>query len=285
VWLKNGKVRGTIGLIPFHVAQDDAKLRASWTCDWVVHAPQSNPGIGVMLLQRAKSVAGPLFSLGGNETNRQLMSRIATACYEDAGVELYLPLRVGGGRVFRGVNRRARGLLRPLETFAVRRNRKKNHARVEAGVSPLLAAALESAQAHRATPVYTLEYLRWQLDLCPGVHAHSVFVPSGRVSAGAVSWSRDAAPADWRFALWACDCGDEVSQILDALLDHVLARGAQRISVLVSRQDRERLAFFEQRGFAREGSPRPLYITGAIEGTALELAGLSFLDTDLAYRI
>jgi hypothetical protein len=286
VWLKEGKVRGAIGLVPFHVAQSENRVRASWTCDWAVHSPQSNPGVGVVLLQRAKALAGPLFSLGGNELNRQLMSRIATAAYRDAAVELYLPLRVGGGRIFRGVSRRAGGFLRPLERLSVRRTRGRTHAKVVAGVSPLLAGALEFCHACHAKPLYTVDYLKWQLDRCPGVHAASVFVPSASMSMGAVCWSRDAAPADWRFALWGPDDdNDAMAQVVDALLDHAAARGAQRVSVLASRLDTERLALLEQRGFVSDGSRRPLYVTGDVAGSAPELAGLSFLDTDLAYRI
>src|SRR4029453_8960987 len=63
VWVRQGEVRGAIGLIPFSVRGPANVMRASWTCDWVVDDPQSNPGVGVMLIHRARDAAGVLFSL------------------------------------------------------------------------------------------------------------------------------------------------------------------------------------------------------------------------------
>src|SRR5262245_41968590 len=65
VWIRRGEVRGSIGLIPFDIATPDGRVPAAWTCDWLVDAPQDNPGIGVLLLQHAKGLIAPLFTLGG----------------------------------------------------------------------------------------------------------------------------------------------------------------------------------------------------------------------------
>ena len=286
VWVKDGRVRGAVGLIPFRLKIGNTRVPASWTCDWVVDSPQSNPGIGVLILQRAKELAGPLFSLGGNELNRQLMPRIATSTVEKAAVELYLPLRVGGSRWFRGIDRRTGGAVRLLGRLPARGSGRVRGTAVVPGVSPLLEPLLESASSDNAIPTYTLEHVRWQLERAPGVECVTVHSGLTDLRAAGVCWSRAAAPADWRAALWGV--ADDVSQsedVLRAAIAHVSARGAHRLSIMVSRLDTDRLALLESLGFMQEGSDRALYITSAAADLARPLAGLSFLDTDLAYRI
>ena len=285
VWVKDGRVRGAIGLIPFHVKTGSTRVPASWTCDWVVESPQSNPGIGVLLLQRAKQLAGPLFSLGGNELNRRLMARIATTSFDDAAIEVYLPLRTGGSRWFRGLNRRTGGVLRPAAHLPVRRIAGGNRALVVPGVSPAIEAVIESMEAGHPTPLYTLDYLRWQLEQCPGVESATVLAESPGCAAGALCWSRMLVAGDWRFALWSNNCdGEAAGEVLEAVIAYAYARGGERISVLSSRLDERRLALFRRRGFVSDEPGRPLFVTGDVTSTT-PLAGLSFLDTDLAYRV
>jgi hypothetical protein len=57
------------------------------------------------------------------------------------------------------------------------------------------------------------------------------------------------------------------------------------VSAIVSRLDTEVQAALRARGFIPLGRRRPLYVcAGQDEKPVLELSGLSYLDSDLAYR-
>jgi hypothetical protein len=286
VWHRDGQVRGAIGLIPLALRVGDETVSASWTCDWVVENPQANPGIGVVLLQKAKTLAGPLLSLGGNELNRRLMGRIASASHLSAAVELYLPIRVGGSRRFRGLNRRSHGALEGLRWFSVAPRSNRFIGLVTPGVSPRLESVLlaHGAHPHGVTPQYDLTYLRWQLDACPDVEPFTVMTDSSTPSAAALVWHRKSVPTDWRFSMWS-DGGEEASILLDAMREHASGAGAERLCVLVSRSDTPRLRLLQDKGFRSDEPDRPLFVTGSLSGSEEGLNGLSFLDTDLAYRI
>ena len=280
VWVRQGEVRGAIGLIPFSLCGPAGVVRASWTCDWVVDAPQSNPGIGVMLIHRARDAAGLLFSLGGNERNRQLMPKIATTFVDDAAIEMHVPLRAGGSAWFRGLDRRLGGALRPLKALPLRRG--SGTMVFQPGVSSALESLLEVSR-DAWLPTYDLTYLKWQIEECPVLQSASC-VATG-ANAGALCWAGRSQVRDWRLALWTRDDRSvEAGDMLAAVLRYVYERGGERVSSIVARHDQARLTLLESYGFLDSEQRKPLYVTAAPSLAAEPLGAHSFVDSDLAYR-
>jgi hypothetical protein len=284
VWLRGGEVRGSIGLIPFDVHGSTGPVPAAWTCDWLVDSPQSNAGIGVLLMRHAQKAARLLFSIGGNELNQQLMPRIATASFQESSVEVHLPLRAGGSTWFRGLDRRLGGMLQPLQRVPLRTGRSRS-INIAAGVSPFLERVV-GGHGPSARPLYTLAYLTWQIQDCPALQSATCYVSSPDTVAGAVCWSSKSPGTDWRVALWSRDdASQQTEDVLDTVLRYVFDRGGQRLSAIHSRGDRARAFLLASRGFVSSEHTRPLYVTAAEPWTGDELTGLSFLDSDLAYRL
>jgi hypothetical protein len=62
-------------------------------------------------------------------------------------------------------------------------------------------------------------------------------------------------------------------------------QGGMAVSAIVSRLDTEVQAALRARGFLPLGRRRPLYVcAGQDDNPVPELSGLSYLDSDLAYR-
>jgi hypothetical protein len=280
VWVRQGEVRGAIGLIPFSVRGPANVMRASWTCDWVVDDPQSNPGVGVMLIHRARDAAGVLFSLGGNERNRQLMPRIATTSVDEAAIEMHVPLRAGGSAWFRGLDRRLGGALRPLRGLRLKRG--GGTMVFQPGVSPELESLLD-VQRGAWLPAYDLPYLKWQIEECPVLQSASCVSTGG--NAGALCWASKWQARDWRLALWTRDDKSaEAAGVLAAVFRYVYERGGERMSSIVSHHDRSRLTLLESHGFVDSDQRKPLYVTAARSLAVEPLGAHSFVDSDLAYR-
>jgi hypothetical protein len=285
VWVKHGAVRGAIGLIPFCLNTPSGRLRAAWTCDWVVDSPQSNPGVGVMLLHHARDAAGPLFNLGGTDANQALTRRLAPQWFPDASIELHVPLRAGGSTWFQGLDRRLGGVLRPLRSVALRRLAARKKASIEPGVSDWLEGLLDAGRTHSTIPVYDLRYLKWQIERCPGVESVTCRIERGNTLAGALAWHAKSDRRSWRVALWTkSESHEETRNVLDAVIDFVSRQGGHRVSTIASRLDRERLASLRAAGFIESGQPRSLFAIASEHAVHDEPGGLSFLDTDLAYR-
>jgi hypothetical protein len=284
VWLKQGSVRGTIGLIPFELSTPAGRVRAAWTCDWVVDSPASNPGVGVMLLQHAGKVAGPLLTLGGTEVSQQLTRRLAARWFPGVSIELHVPLRAGGGTWFRAIDRRLGGNLGYLAGVPLHTAKRSPQVVVEPGVSGALEQLLGWHSAHDVVPVYDLNYVRWQIEQCPVVESVTCYPSSVEPCAFAVAWRRKDWD-DWRLALWAREESDPQTRMtLEGIIEYVFRRGARRLSTVVSRLETDRLATLRAYWFRQSGAERSLYLTASMAETDREPTVLSFLDTDLAYR-
>ena len=286
VWLREGTVHAAIGLIPFRIQTANGRMSASWTCDWVVGSPKANPGIGVLLMREASKIAGPLFSVGGNDVNRQLMPRIATRSIASAAVEYHRPLRLGGSRWFRGIDRRVGHRLQPLNRVRIHPPAFRRHAVVESGVSDVLAQFLEPEVRSRVTmaPAYDIAYLRWQIAECPDLESATCYVPTDDMVAAALCWRGRSAPRNWRCALWTRDESDQQTKtVLASLVAHVSRHGGDRLSIITAEKDDRRRRMLRSRGFVDSDEVRSLYVTGS-ELPAVDVAALSFLDSDLAYR-
>jgi len=152
-WVKDGRIGGFIGLIPFQVWINGRIAGAAWTCDWSVQ-DQSGRGTGILLIRQAQEKYEFLTQLGGNEATQRIISRLAAITVNDAGMRFYLPLRLGA--ILRLARRRLPQI--PLDAVNIvnrlpmRLPRKgtPNEMIVEPGVSGLLvqpgdAAALAGA--------------------------------------------------------------------------------------------------------------------------------------------
>ena len=93
-WVKDGKIGGFLGLIPFQVVVGDRVTDAAWTCDWSVQDPTAR-GIGILLIRQAQDKYEFLTQLGGNEATQRIISRLSSKTVNDAGIVFHLPLRLG----------------------------------------------------------------------------------------------------------------------------------------------------------------------------------------------
>jgi hypothetical protein len=93
-WVKDGKIGGFLGLIPFQVVVGDRVADAAWTCDWSVQDPTAR-GIGILLIRQAQDKYEFLTQLGGNEATQRIISRLSSKTVNDAGIVFHLPLRLG----------------------------------------------------------------------------------------------------------------------------------------------------------------------------------------------
>jgi hypothetical protein len=151
----------------------------------------------------------------------------------------------------------------------------------EPGVSQALEPLL-SLHGSVVIPVYDLAYLKWQIEECPALH--SVTCVSTAADAAALCWARKDGNPDWRVALWSgVDASERAGAVLRAVLRYVYDRGAHRVSAIVSRHDRARVSLLRSHGFVDSVHSRSLYVTSRMAFDA-EVAGLSFVDGDLAYR-
>jgi len=93
-WLKDGKIGGFIGLIPFQVVIDGRAAEAAWTCDWSVQ-DQTGKGTGILLIRQAQANYEFLTQLGGNDATQRIISALAAITVDDAGIMFYLPAAHG----------------------------------------------------------------------------------------------------------------------------------------------------------------------------------------------
>jgi hypothetical protein len=304
-WMRDGVIQGAIGLIPFTLSGPTTSTAAAWTCDWAVESHGRHPGIGIMLLKSALEAADCLLSIGGNEATRRLLPRMATRTIPEAAIELYLPLRLGGTRLFGMLARRLRlawlhqvGEMRlpsPLLTSRAATPGTTALLKIESGVSPLLAPLLAAARAARNegwAPEFDQDYVDWQVGRCPALVSRTCCFPADRPRAAAVYWRRRKSPGLWRMALWMRPgAGDEMRAVLAGTMQDVHRQGGRVVSTLTASADLEGHRLLEDSGFRRTADRRPLFIfgkgsgAGAAHPAAGEFQGLSYLASDLAYRL
>ena len=287
-WLKEGKVKGLIGLLPFALASRAGRTSCAWTCDWFVADAAKNPGIGALLLKEAIEQEGLLITLGGNEATARMVPRMAAHAVDAAAVGLTLPLRLGGLRVFRALAARAPEAFASLSRMPVRvrRGRVNVGVKTEPGIALRLAAVLEGATRGAAwSPSYDFSYVRWQLERCPVLESLTVYVDDRAALAAAVVW-RPKGGAHWRIACWASDTGAEhCGAVIDEAVSRVDALGAESLSALAGRSDMESLGWLKAAGFRENALSLPLYVLARDPNTPIDrVSGLGYTDSDLGYR-
>jgi hypothetical protein len=254
--------------------------------------PAANPGMGIVLLKRAIETSGELYALGGNENTQKLLPRIATLTAPGAGLALHLPLRAGAllKRFDRGVLARLPKpkLLHMIPLRWVGRPGTAPLVETASGLVPKIAPLLELRQEEEWQPCYDMAYLDWQIGRSPLLRSWTSYSPrAGEPRAAAVYWRPMSSAHFWRLAVWwHRGHPDHLQAVIKETIAQVYHEGGAALSAIVSRLDVETVRVLRSAGFLKLGRGRPLYIcTGAQRSQAVkELRGLSYLDTDLAYR-
>jgi hypothetical protein len=291
VWVKDGKIGGFIGLVPFQVAIGNRMAEAAWTCDWSVQ-DAAGKGTGILLIRKAQDSYEFLTQLGGNEATQRIVPRLASITVNDAGILFYLPLRLGA--VLR-VARNRLGQL-PLDSLNVvnriplrwpRLAASRNSWVVEPGVSPVLGAVLEPQQHGGIYSRYDLEYIRWQIADCPVLSSQTCYCGGQPMpGAAALLWHQKQSTHFWRMATWVRNgSANEAELLLSRVIRHVYDSKGFLLSVVVSRRDTVFIELLRSKGFRAAPNRRPLHIISSNRQEPVpELWPLSFLDTDAAYR-
>lgn len=290
-WVKDGKIGGFLGLVPFLVVAQNRLIDAAWTCDWSVQDPTAR-GIGILLIRQAQNKYEFLTQLGGNEATQRIISRLSSMTANEAGMVFHLPLRVGAA--LRVARRKIPRL--PVDAWSfvnrlpLRFPRRPAGASVifESGVSQVLRVLLEPAQHGGIYSRYDFEYLRWQVGDCPFLYSETGYVGDRSTPrAAALIWREKASGDFWRFALWSRGGAEKEMEVLVcSVIRRVYEAGGFLLSFLVSRLDQGLIELLRSKKFVAAPRRRPLHIivrkkTGE---PVPELWPLSYLDTDYAYR-
>ncbi len=290
-WVKDGKIGGFLGLIPFQVCIHGRIAEAAWTCDWSVQ-DQSGRGTGILLIRQAQEAYEFLTQLGGNEATQRIISRLAAITVGDAGMRFYLPLRLGA--IFRLARRRFPNL--PFDSLNFvnhlpMRLPQKGAAReiiVEAGVSNVLSSMLEPDRHGEMYSRYDFDYVRWQVGDCPWLASETCYMgSSSKPKAAALIWREKSSTGFWRMVLWSReDAEKEREVLLSGIVRYIYEHGGFAISAVVSRLDATAVGLLRSRQFLASPRRRPLHIIDSKKSgkPVPELWPLSFLDTDFAYR-
>lgn len=299
-WVKDGRVRGFIGIVPGLVARGSEVVPLHWTCDWGLADPKATPGMGILLLRRVTAAGEHAATMGGNANTRTLVPRLAARSFEGAGLHLWRPLRTAALLHLAASRAPALGRLAPTALGRLplpwRVPRARSRVRISDGVAPGLDVLFEAQRPAAWTARYDVPHLQWALERCPGIVAGSCHVDGDRGPvAGAVLWYSDAsAVRHVRFALWATPGADDASaQVVGEVIRCARSRGGALISALIGRWDTAELAVLRRAGFFPRAGPLPLYVfapggTGPGAGMPGDLGaglgGLNYLATDLAQR-
>ena len=297
VWLRDGRVRGFIGLVPATIARGDETRAFAWTCDWGLADPTASPGMGVRLLRQVLAGPGSVATCGGNHNTRSLVPRIAARTVEDAGQYFWRPLTTGAllhlaadrapalGRVARS----------PLGKLPIPWPLRRGRARAIDGIDPALDALIDrlggrsGAAAGTSDPArwfvrYDVAHLEWALARCPGLRCGTVRVDGDRGPvAAAVWWYPESSPVRHvRFALWREPGADDAARdVLGALVACARRAGGALISTVAEASDPALTSLFTRRTMLRRRAPLPLYL---LSPGVDSLGGLNYLAADLAQR-
>ncbi len=291
-WVKDGKIGGFIGLIPFQVAIGGRVAEAAWTCDWSVQDPTGR-GTGILLIRRAQENYEFLTQLGGNEATQRIISRLAAKTVNDAGIIFYLPLRLGA--ILRVARRRlprfpldALNLVNRVPLRWPRHPESPNSVIVKPGVSRVLSSILEPEQRGDIYSRYDFEYVQWQVGDCPFLSSETFYIAGESTPrAAALVWRQKTSSDFWRMALWSREGAQkEADVLLSRVIRHVYDHNGFLLSVVASRLDAASIGLLRSKQFLASRRRRPLHIIDSKKtGEPVpELWPLSFLDTDFAYR-
>jgi hypothetical protein len=290
-WLKEGRLAGFIGHLPFEIAcglsPNAQRLPANWLCDWSIADYESNRGAGVRLFKRALQ-EGVHFVLGGNANSLGPMEKMASRTRHDADIELRLFLRTGAilervAQKLPAAKILARSPLARAPLPYKGSSRAHSALQVTPGIADSLAPLLESATSDSWRAVYDCKYLQWFLGRCPILNCWTI----SSANAAAVLWHPKKSPRVWRAALWTQNASAaDLQATIDTSVAYARGNGGSEISFLNSAQDAAPCDALRARGFAPTPTRRPLFVFDGPQPPVQieELRGLNFIAADLAYR-
>jgi hypothetical protein len=291
VCMKDDKVCGFLGLIPFQVRKDARTLECAWSCDWSVDASQVAGGMGLMLVKQAKDAYDAVFNVGGNEKTRRIFPRLSDRTVWDAGISLVLPLRLGAiltklaPPFLRSLTRGK--FLRDFPLKWMRGAGLDNRVQVDPGVSLEIAPLLEDAGGEWR-PLYDYEYVRWQLETCPAVCSWSCYIPAQPAPrAAAIVWRSAASTDFWRLAVWGTHhAEDDARFLIRQAIQFVHQQNGAALFAIASHLDQQLIGALTAQGFFRRRGRLPFYGMRGRETklTFDEFQVMSLLDADLPYR-
>jgi hypothetical protein len=292
VCMKDDKVCGFLGLIPFQARKDARTLECAWSCDWSVDASQVAGGMGIMLVKQAKDAYDAVFNVGGNENTRRIFPRLSDRTVWDAGISLVLPLRLGAilaklaPRFLQPLTRRK--FLRDFPLKWMHATAADDRVQIEPGVSMEIAPLFEDPGQGEWCPLYDYEYVRWQLETCPAVSCWSCYIPAQPAPrAAAIVWRSATSTDFWRLAVWGVrHAQDEAKLLIRRAIQFVYQQNGAALFAIASHLDQELIGVLTSQGFLRRRARLPFYgMRGREAKLAFDEFGvLSFLDADLPYR-
>ncbi len=290
--LDHNGICGFLGLIPLSIGRFGESWDSYWSFDWS-KSENAPKGSGRVLLEEASKFCIHHMGFGGNEITQNLYPKFAS-------------LTIPAGRVYRRTIRFGVHLDRiknrlpwfPLDQWKAIRNipaipgsmrREQKFAKTVTGIAREISPLLEPRAGIGLRPLYDFEYIHWQIARCPFLESATCFSPkdSGPRAAAAV-WRQKNNRRVWRMAIWSePGSSEELRYSIDAAIKHIYDQGGQSVSIIVSRLDAEYHSALESRGFYATSATPKLYILAAESAThpVEELEHLSYLDTDLGYRM
>jgi hypothetical protein len=290
-WLKDGRVQGFIGWIPAQVATPVGDRDMVWTCDWSVERPDTNPGIGILLLAKVQKKFGFVGGVGGSADTNSIIPRMRTRTIAGNAVQMRRPLRValflerieGKVSAFPKLSETAVGRVK-LPRRTVPGSRAVSFSK---GVNVAAIAPLFDQPASKQCRVrYEARHLCW-LGRYPEADFETAYLGAGSGSAGAILWRMRWAPNRWRMAIrWDANGEELVEPLVAGVLGRLEGTSANIVSTIVSSHDQVNLEQLKRQGFIQSAERLPLYIPeyeGA-GGCQDGFAGMSYLDTDLMFN-
>jgi hypothetical protein len=284
-WFKDEDVKGFIGIIPCVLSTPSGDVPMVWTCDWFLRDPRATPGMGILLLRKVHAAHAVIGAVGGTADTAAALPNMDTRTVENAAVVLHRPLKLSG--ILEKVESRLPRLPRlsgsALGSIRLPHAKPRVPVTIEDGVSPLLEPLFEQPQPGGWRVRYDHDYVDWQVGRCPGLRSRSIVAMAGETPvAGAVLWSLDSAPRNWRAVIRALPGHEAMLRaVISAALDEAARAGGALLSTIVSHLDGGVLASLRRQGFVA-GERQPLYVTPEQSAPEQGFADLSYLDTDLA---
>jgi hypothetical protein len=292
VWVREGRVAGFLGLIPFCVERGGVSAaQCAWSCDWSVD-PLEAGGMGLMLAKRACGLYDGIFNVGGNENTRRIFPRLADRTVPDAAVNLVLPLRLGSTFPLLppGILKRALSRQRLLQQIPVHwvRDRRRIGVSIEPGLSPRVMSVLGAEASRDWQPFYDSEYVDWQLVRCPAIKCWSCWMSSDSpLRTAALIWTTRSSSGYWRLLFCGATTDLEKIEVLaGAIVSFVHDQKGIALFAMASHLETGLMDLLARQGFLRRRTKLPFYV---MRGRNRELPidefkALNFLDADLAYR-
>lgn len=287
--VRDGKLVGFIGLIPFSVSIAGHLIETAWTCDWSVDEAEANATAGLSLLKSAIRSCPQVFHIGGNAITHKIFSRLASHFDGEAVREYRLRLRLSS-QIDRVASRvPAVGALRgiALGRVPLRPLRHRPGSRsldVVPGVAHELAGAFAAQRRSTALyPVYDAAYVQWQVGRCPALECYSCRSDGG---AAGLIWRSRAPSREWRMVL-ACPPEDAAGLpgVVRSLVRAAYELGADVVKVRAAAADAEAWlgGVLTPVGFHVSGRlPYFAFDAEARPGVDATMSGLSYLDVDEA---